>query len=329
MAVTPERGVSFAYERDSLNMDTRLDRIENSLTEVRRDQLNYKLEKDLLKEAFSSNYQTVNIVLAIVLGVFSVIGFLGIRDIGAIKKEYLAELERVNSLRNDLEVKVKQIGEQQERVQNDYLEIVKTNEEQSRRIKVLELQEKISSLMQTNNFQRALEYVTVALDLDRDNTILLEQKATSLWKLNDFEGAMDTYTELLKYDPTNKSASANLLELFLIANRTPDFEDLYSKNKSWIDQKEDGKLTMYFQLLKKYQGGREDEMESQLKEFMASLPGEKYKMSGWQFGDVNRFLDTRSDSRGKTLLKTFVGLLSGNISKEDAAKLLEGNPPNS
>jgi tetratricopeptide (TPR) repeat protein len=194
MAVTPERGVSFAYERDSLNMDTRLDRIENSLTEVRRDQLNYKLEKDLLKEAFSSNYQTVNIVLAIVLGVFSVIGFLGIRDIGAIKKEYLAELERVNSLRNDLEVKVKQIGEQQERVQNDYLEIVKTNEEQSRRIKVLELQEKISSLMQTNNFQRALEYVTVALDLDRDNTILLEQKATSLWKLNDFEGAMDTYT---------------------------------------------------------------------------------------------------------------------------------------
>lgn len=314
-----------AEVRDSVANDVRLQRIENTLAEVRRDQLNYRIEKDLLKDAFSSNYQTINIVLAIVLGVFSIVGFLGIRDVGAIKKEYLGELERVNSLRKDLELKVKQIGEQQDKVQGDYLEIMKTNDEQSRRIKVLELQEKISSLMQSKNYQRALEYVAAALALDPDNTILLDQKATSLWKLNDLEGAILTYKELLKYDPENKGAMANLLELFLLAKRIPEYQDLYGKNSSWVDQKDDRRLTMYFDLLQKYQLGKEEEMETLMSQNMASLSAEKDKPIGWQFGDVTRFLDSRPDSRGKTLLKAFVGFLGGSISKNDAAKLMEPN----
>ena len=318
-----------AEVRDSAATEVRLERIENTLSEVRRDQLNYRIEKDLLKDAFSSNYQTINIVLAMVLGVFSIVGFLGIRDIGAIKKEYLAELERVNSLRKDLELKVKQIGEQQDKVQSDYLEIIKTNDEQSRRIKVLELQEKISSLMQTNNYRRALEYVAVALALDPDNTILLDQKGTSLWRLNDLEGAILTYKELLKYDPENKGAIADLLELFLFTNRIPEYEDLYGKNSSLVDQRDDRKLTMYFHLLQKYQLGKEDEMETLTSQYMASLPAEKGKLVEWQFGDVTRFLDSRPDSRGKTLLKAFVGLLGGSISKDDAMKLMKTNPTTS
>jgi hypothetical protein len=72
--------------KDIVSILNRLDRIETNLVETRRDQLNYRIEKDLLKETFSSNYQTINIVLTIVLALFTVVGYLGIRDIGAIKK---------------------------------------------------------------------------------------------------------------------------------------------------------------------------------------------------------------------------------------------------
>ncbi len=53
--------------------DEQLRKIEDQLSEVRRDQLNYKIEKDLLKEAYSSNLQIVNAVIAIALGVFAVL----------------------------------------------------------------------------------------------------------------------------------------------------------------------------------------------------------------------------------------------------------------
>ena len=55
--------------------------LEDQFKEIRRDELNYQIEKDLLKETYSSNLQTLNLVLTIVLGLFSIIGFLGIRDI--------------------------------------------------------------------------------------------------------------------------------------------------------------------------------------------------------------------------------------------------------
>ena len=53
---------------------------------------NYKLEKDLLKETYSNNYERINIVITIILGVIGILGYLGIRDISSIKKEYEKEL---------------------------------------------------------------------------------------------------------------------------------------------------------------------------------------------------------------------------------------------
>src|SRR5438876_10467 len=72
--------------------DATIRRLEEQLSEIRRDQLNYRIEKDLLKETYSSNYQIVNGALAFFLTAASIIGFLGIRDINALKKDYMAEL---------------------------------------------------------------------------------------------------------------------------------------------------------------------------------------------------------------------------------------------
>ena len=319
-----------AESKDNVSIQNRLDRIETSLSEIRRDQLNYKIEKDLLKETFSSNYQTINIVLTIVLGMFTIVGILGtivgilgIRDISATRKEYLAELERINTLRKDLEIKLSKIGEEQEKVKTDYLEIIKVNEEQGRKIKVLELQEKISSLIKSRNYRRALEYITVGLNLDPHNTILLDQKARTLWLLNDLEGAVMAYTDLLKEDPGNKAAITNLLELFLISKRIKDFDQLYTGNKSWVDQYDDSYLVMYFDLLKNYQLGQQQQVETLTKEYIKRLSDGKKRYLKWDFEDVLNFLKPHPDSRAKKLLTTFVSVLRGEIAKEDALKAIE------
>lgn len=315
--------------KDIVLIQNRLDRIENNLTEIRRDQLNYKVEKDLLKETFSSNYQTINIVLTIVLGLFTVVGFLGIRDIGAIKKEYALELEKMNGLRKDFEIKVSKIGEEQEKVKTDYLEIIKTNEEQSRRIKVLELQEKISSLITAKNYQRALEYAIVGLDLDPHNLILLEQKGLVQGKLNDFEGAIITFTQALKEDPNDKATITNLLEFYLLTKRTQDYDELYSKNRSWIDQSDDSILTMYFNLLKSFQSGLEQDVDKQVREYLQKLPNEQKCYITWSFEEVRRMLQVQPSSKAKTHLTTFINFISGSITNEQALKNIDETPPDS
>ena len=57
-------------------LENELKKLSDQVTEVRRDQLNYQIEKDLLKETYSSNMDTINIVIAIILAIFGIIGFL-------------------------------------------------------------------------------------------------------------------------------------------------------------------------------------------------------------------------------------------------------------
>ena len=79
-------------------INDRLDRHEHLIKTISGDRINYRIEKDLLKEAYSSNLQTINMVITFVLGVFAFLGYLGIRDISTIKKEYLLELSKLLSL---------------------------------------------------------------------------------------------------------------------------------------------------------------------------------------------------------------------------------------
>lgn len=240
-----------------------------------------------------------------------------------LKKEYSAELEKINALRKDLEIKVSKIGEEQEKVKSDYLDIIKTNEEQSRRIKVLELQEKIASLMQAKNYQRALEYGIVGLDLDPHNIILLKQKASAQWELNDLEGSIITLTQILKEDPNDKSTITNLLELYLLTKRIQDYDELYSKNKFWIDQRDDFILTMYFNLLKSFQLGLEKDIDNQVRTYLQKLPNEQKRYIKWDFDQVRRILQVQPSSKSKTQLTTFIDFISGTMIKEEALKKID------
>jgi len=314
--------ISYAQQKDIPSTDARLQQLETQLAELRRDQLNYRIEKDLLKETYSSNYQTINFIFTIILGIFGFLSFFGYRDIGNLKKEYSAGLERLNQLRGELEVKVKEIAKEQEQVKSNYIAIIKTNEEQSRRIKVLELQEKIGSLIHGQNYQRAMEYVTIALDLDPANIILLYQKATALWKLGNLSGAAAAYVKLIELEPSNEGAISNLLELYLIMNQTEDYKGLFNKNRAMIESKDGGLLKAYFDVLQSYQLGDETTLGNAVKEGLTLMSKKGPGRITWNFDDVRTFMTIQPQSRGKSLLEVFVNCLSENIDAETARDIV-------
>jgi tetratricopeptide (TPR) repeat protein len=313
---------TFSQKKDTLNVPEKLTRIEESISEIRRDQLNYRIERDLLKEAFSSNYQTINIVLAIILGVFSVIGFLGIRDIGTIRRQYFDELNKLNDLRRDFEARIAKYQSEQDKVKEDYFTVLKTNEEQNRRIKVLELQEKVGSLMRTNNYQRALEYAIPALEMDPNNQSLLEQKGLCLWRLRDMPGAITTFAKLVEIDQNNFIAVSNLLEIYLITNRLDDFRALYQKNKAGVTAQEGAPITTYFEVLEAYQQNDVPKIKNLIQEYIKSLTSNKEKRTAWDFSDAQKALSPKSDEARGALLNVLVAILTGELDREEATKKL-------
>lgn len=154
--------------------------LKQQLQEVRRDQLNYQIERDLLKETYSSNLQTVNVVITIVLGTFTILGFLGVRSIGSARKEFRDELDQLREIRTRSEIRLAEIESQQKRVQTQLDEVSKLNVEQDRRLKLLEIQETASSYMGKHQYQRVLDYVTVGLELDANDITLLQLKWQAL-----------------------------------------------------------------------------------------------------------------------------------------------------
>lgn len=310
-----------AQPKEERSVQSKIQKLEDNISEVRRDQLNYKIEKDLLKETFSSNYQTINIVLAMILALFTVIGFVGIRDISTLRKEFISELERLNGLSKEFENKVIKIDKEQEKVKTEYIEILKTNEEQNNRIKILEVQEKISAFIKGNNYSRALEYAAVALDLSPDNIVLLSQKAISLWRLNDLAGAAVIYDKLFNLDTTDTGHLLNLLEIYLISNRLDDYESLIRKHVQLIQARPDSEHVLpYLNILKYYQLGDLGKMKEVAKNIAEKCSPGKAKRNKWDYSDVSRYLETKPADEKKDLLMLLINLLHGNLDRDEALK---------
>ena len=87
-----------------------LQKAETEISYIKTNQLNYQIEKNLLKEAYSSNLETLNIILAIILGALTIIGFIigfiGFKDIREIKENFKIELNNLQELHKQFESKI-------------------------------------------------------------------------------------------------------------------------------------------------------------------------------------------------------------------------------
>ncbi|HVB66059.1 MAG TPA: hypothetical protein VND01_00015 [Candidatus Acidoferrales bacterium] len=86
-------------DANKTNIQVQLNELRNNVALVKRDELNYKLDRDLLKETYGSDIQQINIFITFILALFGVIGFFGLRDISNIKDQYRNELEVLQRLR--------------------------------------------------------------------------------------------------------------------------------------------------------------------------------------------------------------------------------------
>ena len=206
------------------NLQTRMGMLERQLEEVRRDQLNYEIERDLLKETFSSNLQTVNVVVTIILATFAILGFLGVRSIGHTRQEFRDELHQVRELRSRSESRLSEIESHQKLAQSRLDEVAELNTEQDQRLKLLEIQERAAALQSAGEYARALEYIAIGLGSDSDNEALLELKRRSLGSLKRTVEWASVLEHLLTLDPKNGSAGPDLCEFHLLQGHRDQYE---------------------------------------------------------------------------------------------------------
>lgn len=297
----------------------KLEQLDTRVEQIKRDQLNYLIEKDLIKETYSNNYDRINIFLTFILGLFGLLSFLGFRDVNTIKKEYKEELEKLRTLQTTIESKSTSFELAKKKYDEEIEKIVNQNEEQNKKIKALELKEKIIQLYSNNNFNDAMEYCVIALELDPTNVALLLVKAAIYSKRNDYSGAMDTYEKVLSIGSKDFTAVANLTELYYAAKLSDKAKLIREKYAEvFTSRREVSELLDVFEAynLKDVESFIDLVIEKIDKEDMQS----KRQRIQWDFSEYEHFLSKESITQKRKIVEQYIQYLKGITSAEDAIK---------
>jgi len=313
---------------DSTQVDDlprRITRAEERLEEVRRDQLNYRVERDLLKETYSSNLQAVNLIIVIILGVFSVLGFLGLRSVGGLADRFRRELTELSNLRARLESQLADLQTKQAEASAKFNQLSDKNEEQDKRLKVLEIQEKVAALYQNRDYARALEYVLIGLELAPKDERLRNLRINSLTKLGRFAQSIPLLEELYAEFPENLRLACNLAELYLIEGRVTDYQQLSIRVGDAMRERNGPYLEPYFRAIAQFKLKNEAGLLEVITGLTTQRSGEKEKrIRGWEFDEVRTMLQRTEPSRSLTLVRGIIDFLDGALSSNELAAL--GSP---
>jgi len=312
----PQAPEDIRNDIQQLKRDTKVS--SDDLAILRRDQVNYRIEKDLLKEAYASNLQSINIIVAIVFGVITLVGgllgYLGVRGIRELRADYAKELDQLKTVKTGLENELTSLRAKQTAVENRVGDLTKTNDEQDRRLKVLELIEKVSELLQTRQFEWAMEYISIGLGLDPKNVRLLSLKTACHGKLGEFTAVIDSAKKILEIEPENNFIVCNLLETLAITNKTAEFNELYAKHKAAVDAKDDGALIVYLRALLALTKGDIGNAKAQLAPFVSKCPeGAAARLGRWEFDESMHVISRMPDGESKALALKVVQFFQGSL----------------
>jgi hypothetical protein len=291
-----------------LNNKERIDLLENRLSEVRRDQLNYKIENGLLKETYKINYERINIFITIILGIIAILGFLGIRDIGIIKKEYEAELINIKGLKNQFELKNIEIDNSKKRIDDDLKNIIKENQEQNEKIKFIELKEKAATLFKDRQLSLALEFVNAALEIDQNNAMCLNIKGSILSQLNQLPEALTTFAQSMQQNPEDTGSKFNYAECLFLSGKIDEGNKLVEQNKQMFTEKHNGELLEYFKMLEHYYKSDIQQLKKLAKSYVTYYNKNKKvkKLGSWILKDAQIFTYHLDDSDLKAVIQNLI-----------------------
>lgn len=317
-ALAHDAGVPLVVASVPSNVERELSFVKDALAEVRRDELNYRLDRDLLKDAYAANIEKIQLFLAIVLGAFTAFGFFGVRSVGVLRNEFKSELDELRKLRTDLVSQIKELESQQKDAQKKLGDLSNKDADHDKRLRVLEIQEKAGTYIQGGQHARALEYITVGLTLDPDDRLLLGGKFTCLFQLGRYSEAGDVGRDLLKREPDEISLAENLAEVYLVGGNLAAFEDLIAKCKAAILSGPHPAVIDYFDVFRLFLKQDLAAMKDQIREKLKTWTGVSARIPGWGFSEIRKELVTRNDLKGREHFLRFLEVMEGHT---DAATL--------
>lgn len=311
-----------AESKDTISKPQLINRFEilnDQLKEVRRDQLNYKIEKEVLKETYENNYERISLIITLILGIIGILGYLGIKDINAIKREYIAELASLKQLQVDIASKIKEYEISKVKYDTELRDILKTNEDQNRKIKVLEIKEKILNLFKENSYVQALEYCLAALELAPNDIILLHYKALIYSRTGNFSDSIITYQKILELDENYKGAIFDLAELYLFNNQRNDYKAIVEKHNEWFNEKSDSKLLEIFELIIAYQDNDLEKLKKLATSHLDIHNTEikQKRITSWDLQDLLLYTSKQKDSPERKILLSAIWYINGQINVND------------
>lgn len=323
--------ICYGETKDTLNcikLKREIENLENQVKEVRRDQLNYSVEKNLLKETYSSNYEQTNQVITIILGIIGLFGYLGLRDINSIKKEYKAELERLNKLKSDLEQKINSISNTQIKYEKEVAEIIAQNEEQNTKIKLLELNQKIKKLSVEKKYPAALENCLIALQLDPNNIPILLHKALIYTFTRSYGDAIETYKKIIELDPKNDTPIMNLAEVYIFTKQHDKSQKIIDSNSDIFNTLNGEHAMIIFNALKLYNGKFTKELKEEIKAQVGKndLKSKTEILTFWGLREAITYIDSEKDSVEKEIMENYILYLQGKLTGEDLIKVIDSQP---
>ncbi len=294
----------------------RIEQIEWKLAELKANQHNYKIEKDLLKETYSSNQSSIQLIITIVLGLISVLGFLGLNSIWKTKKQYEKELAEFRSLKSDLETDYANFRKDQEDLDSRIEAINVLNQEQDVKLKILDIKEKAENYISRQAYIEALQYLAIGLELDPKSIPLLHYKALSNFKLQEYQKAIEIHEFVLEIEPNNVNSVFELAELYLFVGEHDKFEDHRREHPRELTPDLAKPRSLFFDALFSYLKGDESRINSIIDELLENVGNsQKKKHIPWDFSDVNKFLSDKDDSSAKTIFSAFIEIASGKMHK--------------
>ena len=318
--------ISTAQE-NQIQLSKEISSLKKDLAKVERDQLNYKIEKDLIRETYSSNYKSMNMIITLILGVVGILGYIGIRDITSIKKEYRQELNSLREIQAEFRIKAKEFDSEKQKFDSEIKEILQQNELQNRKIKFIELKEKIGSLIQNNKNQEVIDFANAALELQPNDEYVLRFKARALCRTNQLDSSLEIYKKLLKIDPESKINILDSIEVMYFANQHKEAAKLISKNEKMFYEEVNGGLAKYLKIVELYHKDDSKQLIEELKNIIdfENLESLERKYIGWSFEEAKFYAAHQPKSENQKILQNAIWYLDGQVNGKTLCEMFDIN----
>ena len=310
---------------DSQDFKKEINELKEEVERVKRDQLNYRIEKDLIKETYSANYERINIVITIVLGIIGILGYIGIRDISSIKKEYAVELDKIRNLQNEFKAKSNEFDSQKATYDNEIKKLIEVNEDQNKKLKLLEIKEKVFKILDEEKIStEVLQYITIGLEIDPKDMNLHNAKCRACIRLNQLDEAITALENGRALYPKEPSFITNLVEAYFINNQIEKAREILKENMQLFIEKDDKRVLDLFDVIEAYHKNDETVLRATIEKtiILGTIDVTPDKLKSWNLTEVKFFLVHQLNDNRRKFFVNYIRHLEGLISGTELKKLL-------